>query len=310
MQNTIKKIAIQDASSPGDIVFLSNIMEGVEGAASFGYTEEITGLKVEDNQTQNYLRNGILDVRVIQSSDSDLAILDDLINNQKKARVTAITIDGFVIFEREVLLYRAPYFNSNIISDQIYIKVSDNLGYSGTAPNTRQAFYGGDNALALYKVRVGSSLLLNGFQKETGVDSVVIGSSQTINVYTAQQALLSNALLFPFPGENLTVSFNVTEADITYRLGVRFLDSASSVLSNDYTTFSSTGRITHSATVPASTVYVQFYVTNDGSVGASEVWNLSTEVWSSTELWWNSGNNEQLTFDLPALRITGTQFVD
>jgi len=310
MLNTLKKLAIQDISNPSDIVILSNIMEGVEGASTFGYTEDITGVKVEDNQTQNYRRQSTLDIRVIQASDSDLAILDDLIQNQKKARVSGVTIDGFIIYDREVLIERAPYFNSGLISDQIFITLIDNTGYSGDAPVTRQAVYVGDNALSLYKVRVGSSLLLNGLQTETGVDSVAIGSSQTINVYTAQKALLSQSILFPFPGETLVASFNVTEADITYRLGVRFLDSSGSVLSNDYTTFSTTGRISHGVTVPASTVYVQYYVTNDGSVGASAVWNLSTGVWSTTEIWWNSGNNEQLTFDLPALRITGTQFVD
>jgi len=127
---------------------------------------------------------------------------------------------------------------------------------------------------------------------------------------TAQDALLSRPILMPFTGEALTASLTASAVTGDYRVGLRFLDGAQAELSDSYATFTATGRQSHTAVIPASTVYVQFYVTNEGALTASEVWDTSTEVFDTTLLWWITGNADILSFSLPAIRVQGTEYID
>ena len=307
---TIKRLAVQDAATPASIAHLNNVSEGVDGASAFGFSQDVVSLLVDEKQEQDIKRNQSLDIRVLNPDDATSAILQALVDG-KPGYLSAYCIDGFLIFNDPALFVRANQIASkSLLIDIIQASVTSVLGYGGEAPNARQAIYGGENALGIWKVREGSTSLLNGMTIESGATGFCSGSTQTLIFTTAQDALLSRPILMPFAGESLTASLTASSVTGDYRVGLRFLDAAQAEISDDYTVFSGTGRQSHSATIPASTVYVQFYVTNDGTLTPSEVWNTSTEVWNTTDLWWITGNADILSFSLPAIRVQGTDYID
>jgi len=307
---TIKRLAVQDATTPANVAFLNNVSEGADGASAFGFTQDVVSLLVDEKQEQDIKRNQTLDIRVLNPDDSTSAILQALIDG-KPGYLSAYCIDGFLIFNDPALFTRVNQIASkSLLIDIIQASITSVLGYGGAAPNTRQAIYGGENALGIWKVREGSSSLLNGMTLESGATGSCTGSTQTVVFSTAQDALLSRPILMPFTGEALTASLTASAVTGDYRVGLRFLDGAQAELSDSYATFTATGRQSHTAVIPASTVYVQFYVTNEGALTASEVWDTSTEVFDTTLLWWITGNADILSFSLPAIRVQGTEYID
>jgi hypothetical protein len=307
---TIKRLAIQDAATPANIAYLNNVSEGVDGASAFGFSQDPVSLLIADKEQVDIKREQSLDIRILNPDDATSAILQAIVDG-KPGYLSAYCIDGFLIFNDPVLMTRVNQIqSSSLLIDIIQASITSVLGYGGDAPNTRQAIYGGENALGIYKVREGSSSLLNGMTAEAGVTGVCSGSTQTVLFTTAQDAFLSQPILMPFAGEYLTASLTALNVTGDYRLGLRFLSASQAELSDDYVTFNGTGRQSHAAIIPASTVYVQFYVTNDGALTASEVWNTSTEVWNTTDLWWITGNLDILSFSLPAIRVNGAEYID
>jgi len=307
---TIKRLAIQDAATPANIAYLNNVSEGVDGASAFGFSQDPVSLLIADKEQVDIKREQSLDIRILNPDDATSAILQAIVDG-KPGYLSAYCIDGFLIFNDPVLMTRVNQIqSSSLLIDIIQATLTSVLGYAGDAPNTRQAIYGGENALGIYKVREGSSSLLNGMTLESGVTGVCSGSSQTVVFTIAQDALLSQPILLPFAGESLNASLTASAVTGDYRVGLRFLDASQAEISDSYATFSGTGRQSHTAFIPSGAVYIQFYVTNDGALTASEVWNTSTEVWNTTDLWWITGNSDILTFSLPAIRANGSAFID
>jgi len=308
---TIKRLAVQDATTPANIAYLNNVSEGVDGASTFGFSQDPESLLIADKEQIDYKRDQTLDIRVISPDDATRTIIEGIANGQGAGFISAYCIDGFLLFNDPIQIVIANQFDSaGLVVDFIQATLTSVTGYAGDAPDTRQSIYGGENALGIYKVREGSTSLLNGMTAEAGVTGVCSGSTQTIVFTIAQDALLSQPILMPFAGESLNASLTASAVTGDYRVGLRFLDASQAEISDSYSTFSATGRQSHTATIPASTVYVQFYVTNDGALTASEVWNTSTEVWNTTDLWWITGNSDILSFNLPAIRANGSAFID
>ena len=116
MITLIKEIAIRplDADEAFNSVKLTNIMEGVDGAATFGYSLETVSLKVEDNQTQQYKHIHTLDIRVIEES-SDSAIIDAWITDQQRVEIVGRGLDGFFVMSN-VLLTRNKQYDQVVAS--------------------------------------------------------------------------------------------------------------------------------------------------------------------------------------------------
>ena len=314
MLNQISKIAVQSQADTSNVVIMDNIMEGVEGSAIFGYSVAPESLQVTDKQTQQVEHQHVFDVRVLRVSDEDpvdgdLVKLKIMEANKDPVKVTAKGQQGFVIFHDEGQMIRSPYFDE-VLGDQFFIARKTGVGYVGAAPDTRQPVISSENILAIWDVQQGSSKVLNGMTLEAGATGSCTGSTQSVVFSIAQDALLSQAVLMPFVGMTLTASLTASTVTGDYRVGLRFLDGSQAELSDSYATFSGTGRQSHTATIPASTVYVQFYVTNEGTLTASDIWDTSTEVFDSTLLWWITGNADILSFSLPAIRINGTTFTE
>jgi|AntRauTorckE6833_2_1112554.scaffolds.fasta_scaffold12253_6 hypothetical protein len=129
MALTLKNVVIKDPDS-ADMVILSNIMDGVDGAASMGWTLEGEEVRIEDNQTYEHSHMGELDIKVLRLNDTDLATLRGLVG--KRVEIMGWTIDGFFLMRDNPILNRHEDYNSAILNDRIYVSTKAPKGYSTT----------------------------------------------------------------------------------------------------------------------------------------------------------------------------------
>lgn len=139
-------------------------------------------------------------------------------------------------------------------------------------PQRSQAFYGGRNALSLHDISQGSATLLSGFVLDGGATASVSGANQTVTATDKDTGVKSTPFLFPFAGARLIASADFSGATIRYNIGLRFLNSAGATLSEVTADYIASGRRSIEATVPDSTVYVQFISTRNDVTGASGSW--------------------------------------
>lgn len=146
MLNLIKSIAIQDQSVASNIAHLDNIMSGVDGASTFGYSLAPVSLQVNDNQKQQYLHEHAIDIRVIRGTDT--GVLDAISGNNRQVKVTGVTPDGVVVWNQPVYFAQTEQYDNRIVSRQIRLTQTSTIGYvDGQTP-----IYAGGNALALYDI--------------------------------------------------------------------------------------------------------------------------------------------------------------
>jgi len=276
MITLLSNVAIQDTKAAANIVYLANIMEGVDGAATFGYSLEPTSAKVEDGQTQQYKHTHTLDIRVLEASAADLTKLKVIEAGSNPVRVSGYSPDGFFVIDDAAQLTMHEQY-TELIARRILVTTTGVNGYGGTAPFVKLPVYAGDNLLAVYKVNSGSATYLNGF--DPGVAGTVSGDIYTIT--TATGIVLSEYIFFPFPGQSLTASINVTTAGSGGSLSILPFDSTGAGLTPITASFSGTGIKTVSGVLPANTVYVGLEMIN----GATTI-----------------------AFKEPAIRLAGTTF--
>jgi len=149
MITLLKKIAISNVSNLAQTVTLDNVMEGVDGAAAFGYSLETESIQVEDNQTQQYKHNHVFDIRVIDS-DSDNSILDGFIGDQADVNITGLGLNG-VLLIRNVKLARNKQYDG-IIATAVLATKTTSIGYYDNGVFTEQEFFAGPNMLETYQL--------------------------------------------------------------------------------------------------------------------------------------------------------------
>jgi hypothetical protein len=281
MLNLLKTLAVQDQAVTSNIATLDNIMSGVDGAATFGLSLEAQSLQVSDNQKQQYAHTHTLDIRVIQGSAGTVGILDAIVANNRQAKITAISPDGFLLWDDPSYLVRSSQFDQ-VVADQILVTKTQPAGYAGTAPNRKLSVYAGDNALALYDVLSGSANTLNGFSVDGTMTASVSGKTQTLTRGADAAAILvSNRIFYPF-SEALTLSAFVNSANAGYTMGFFWYDASGAFISGGTGSLSgSTSRQSHTASPAANTAYFQVVITPGTT----------------------SGNN--LVFQEPAVRLGG-----
>jgi hypothetical protein len=273
MLNLLKSVAVGDQTVASNIATLDNIMSGVDGAATFGYTLEAQSLQVSDNQKQQYAHTHTLDIRVIQGSAGTVGILDAIVANNRQAKITAISPDGFLLWDDPSYLVRSSQFDQ-VVADQILVTKTQPAGYAGTAPNRKLSVYAGDNALALYDVLSGSANTLNGFTLAGGASGSVSGGNQTVVVggTTAENTVYlgSANIFFPFVGETLTASFVRPGTSSSYKVGIEWVQSnGTTVISTSLSAANNVaGTYSVTAQAPANTVYMRMVVAGGTGLGS------------------------------------------
>jgi hypothetical protein len=280
MLNLLKSVAVGDQTVASNIATLDNIMSGVDGSATFGYTLEPTSLQVNDNQAQQYLHAHTFDIRVLQGDATTIGILNAIVGNNRNVKITGITPNGFFLWDNPTQLVRNSQFDQ-VIADQILATVQAPAGYAGTAPNRKLPVYAGGNALALYDILSGSASVMNGFSFVTSALGGMAGVEQEIETpaTTAENTVYwrSANIFFPFVGERLTGSITVgTITGGTYKLGIEFVESnGTTIISTSRTSNVSDASLASlTATTPANTVFIRLVIT----AGTSAVSNESIYV--------------------------------
>lgn len=271
MSLTLRKLALKNPATD-DVVVMSNIMEGVDGAAAMGWTLDGQQVQIEDGQTLEFAHTGELDVRVMRVGSADLATIQSLIGT--KVEVSGHTIEGFFVMRDLVLLNQNAQYNSNLVHDRVYLTLQAPKGYVG-GDKRSQAFYLGLNALRLYDVRQGDSDLLSGFEEVGTPGLSQSNGTQTVTTDTEGHGVVSHPIFFPFEGVRVIASADFSVADIRFHVGVRFLDADEQVISDSTDDFIASGRRSHTALVPSGTVYIQFLSTRQEETGASGSWSFT-----------------------------------
>jgi hypothetical protein len=146
----------------------------------------------------------------------------------------------------------------------------------------------GKNLLGIYQVNSGAnSSSLYGFSVTDGTATVSrTGEDVSIQEDASTLATFGSELIFfPFGGERLTASFDLTTAGANNVASLAFYDDSEAFISRVNLTLSGTGRKSFNATIPANTVYVAL----EFIVEASEVITISKPM---------IGLNGNSTFDL------------
>ena len=271
----LSNVAVQDQTVVSNIVTLDNIMSGVDGSATFGYTLETKNLEVNDKQKQQYAHTHTFDIRVIQPDSASMSILKAIRDNNRLVKVSGHSPDGFFLWDEATLMVEDNQFDE-IVATALLLTHDTTIGYRGTAPLSKLGVYAGDNALALYDVLSGSADVLNGFSLVTSATGGVTGSQQEVitPATTAENTvyLRSANIFFPFVGIPITASANIVNiSGGAFKLGVEFVQSdGSTIISTSRTGDVSTGVYSVTGTTPANTVYIRFVVTAGTSAAAGE----------------------------------------
>jgi hypothetical protein len=270
----LRKLAVQSIATPADIVILTNISEGVEGATVFGITEEeVNPIKILDGQTALTAYRHTINIRGLYD-DADMAQLKTWALAQEPVRITGLGVNGAIIFDGDYLLAVNTGFDS---INTVALKVTVEWANEFTSGYQQIAI--GQNLLRNYLVNLGTGTLLYGFTADAGVTPTYSGGNQTVTyVSGSDNGVKSDAVFFPFEGEQLTASASFTAQTGTWAIGFRFLDSAGALISQSTTAFGIgdvPGRNTKTATVPAGTFFVQFVVV-EGVTSAADATTFNT----------------------------------
>lgn len=225
MITLLKKIAISNVSNLAQTVTLDNVMEGVDGAAAFGYSFDTESIQVEDNQTQQYRHNHVLDIRVIDS-DADNSILDGFIASQQPVNITGLGVDG-VLTMRNVLLARNKQYDG-IIACAVLATKSTSIGYYDNGQFTEQEVFAGPNMLETYQLDftksnvagAENSVWQNGYKADWFINNTSANQDDVTSNIIASGVELSRPkgsniysqwerIYFPYGGVELVATINV-----------------------------------------------------------------------------------------------------
>ena len=257
----LSNVAVQDQSVVTNIVTLDNIMSGVDGSSVFGYNLETKNLEVNDKQKQQYAHTHTFDIRVVQGTSAELAILRAIVDNNRTVKVSGHSPDGFFLWDEPTVMTRNTQFDQ-IVADALLLTHDTTIGYRGTAPLKKLGVYAGDNALALYDILSGSATVLNGFSLDQNANGGVTGGTQTVIVgaTTAENTVYfrSANIFFPFVGVPITASFEVTALNADFKIGIEYVQSdGTTVISTTRADADATGRVSVTGATPANTAFIR-----------------------------------------------------
>jgi len=257
MLNLLSNVAILDVTNTTPtVVFLDNVMEGVDGAAVFGLSREAQAVQIQDNQTYQYAHTDTLDIRVLDTDNANIAILKSIVENQRPVQIAAISPNGVLSWQYASLLSYTDQFDVLQVNP-IQATVTYPAGYSGgTTANSSTPVYAGDNILAGHDITTGNSALLSGHRSTGGLTLSQSGGVQTATATSTGVSVRLESWYVPFPwqGVEVTASYDVSalaEDPATtgsVQIGVEYLDStgygagvATGAIASNYVSISTLG---------------------------------------------------------------------
>ena len=204
----LSNVAILDYSNTTPtVIFLDNIMEGVDGAAAFGFTQELRSVQQDDNQQRGYATAYSLDIRVVKADDTNVAILKNIVQSQRKVQIAGYSPDGVLAWTEPTLLTFSEQIDVLQVNP-IQATVLAPSGYSGDDDQARVPVFAGENLLRVYDVSTGNASSLHGFYETASVTTSQANGYMNVVTATGGVAVRSITRPIPFPwkGKKVTAS--------------------------------------------------------------------------------------------------------
>ena len=184
MLTLLTKVAVQNQNTPASIAQLSNIMEGVDGAETFGYNVEDESVQIEDNQKIQHCHMHTFDIRCLDDSGNS-GILDAIVSGNHKAKISGHSPDGFIIWHEPSRIVRNKQYDE-IFATAVMATIKSTPNFRGTPPT--RAVHAGRNMLGVFDVTTITTATLKGL-----------------------------SIFFPFPGLELTASGSGGDVGFSFR---------------------------------------------------------------------------------------------
>lgn len=271
---SIKEIHIYDNNS--DIVSLTNISEGVDGASVFGFTSEPEYINIEDNQSYLIKKNHTLDVRILKPASSDLTILNNWIDNNTKVFISIRNLDDSILSigdinnpDSGVHIVKNEQLSSNDIFS-FKVTKSSTTGFNPSNGIYEGSVFAGFNVSGIteWGDKVGDGIA-DGWTYSTNSRSFS-SNIQYLDADTSTKTFSRN-VLFPYASETSSLSFTIDSQVGTYntnRIRLEFYDKNKSFISSDNYTVTGLGRNQNIATIPINTVYVKISLQISSTTGS------------------------------------------
>jgi hypothetical protein len=266
----LKEVALLETTT-NTLVKLTNVMEGVENGAVFGYQTELISIKVNANQTEQVVTRHTFDIVVKDdATPATQAILTAWANNPElRFKASGYSGDTFFLWDEAVpIVFSRQY---DLIGARHLIMTLDAVsGYNGASGSKKLPVYAGQNLLGIYNVLAGSSVL-NGFNDNGLVSDGVTGANQTIEIDSdpLTSYLYSNSLFFPFPSAILTFSCTVVTAPDDFFIGSANFTDAGVLIAQDYSVLAGgVGRLSYtyvSNSFASNTAFIRIGFTGTAS---------------------------------------------
>jgi len=263
MLTQLSRLALTDGTNTVNLI---NINEGVDGAARFGYSVEDTELIIDNGATKYLTLEHQIDIRTLWDS-SHKAQLSTWEQAKTPLQLSGYGVDGFVYWHDPVIV---GYADTPAGSSQVFwIKATRTTppGYDSAFRKTG-GIQAGKNLLSIFDREQGSSTLM------AGIDAVGSGLTNSFNTANGQQTITVDteaalrtlsfspggsvsSYLFPYPGNQVTLSIDVVSFTANFSIGISFRNQADSQISSIAMTITGTGITTHTVTLPAGTFYIR-----------------------------------------------------
>jgi hypothetical protein len=204
----LKEVALLETTT-NTLVKLTNVMEGVENGAVFGYQTELISIKVNANQTEQVVTRHTFDIVVKDdATPATQAILTAWANNPElRFKASGYSGDTFFLWDEPVpIVFSRQY---DLIGARHLIMTLDAVsGYNGASGSKKLPVYAGQNIMMLLNQFLGSSTHFSGWTGGTtgGGSTAFSAGNMTIGFGAGASTYLSGVYFFPFDGVPISVS--------------------------------------------------------------------------------------------------------
>lgn len=253
-----------------ELLVLSTIQDGVDGAGGFFYSEEEDTLDIEDDQ--KYLLSFLcsMDVRVLGSSANRSTLMNMI---GKECVISGVGLDGFFQFGRVTDFTTGVV---NVAEDTVKIVAADQIDKSTVfrivaQKRSTKAYVGGkmaggvtasENMMAVHQLGAGTASMLYGLFNTNGSGSVTTDTLTMTYASPTGSAVIGTSGYYLYPFTNYPVFFSLVKSAQTGTYASQALnligyDASSSPSVITSTTPVATGsRVYAGGNVPTGNVFI------------------------------------------------------
>jgi hypothetical protein len=148
----LKEVALLETTT-NTLLKLTNVMEGIEGSAVFGYQTENINIQTGANRTEQVVTRHTFDIRIKDDADPTVqATLTAWANNPElRFKASGYSGDTFFLWDEPVpIVFSRAY---DLIGARHLIMTLDAVpGFQGASGSKKLPVYAGQNLLGIYNI--------------------------------------------------------------------------------------------------------------------------------------------------------------